>query len=115
MTTDADLQAEFEAMLEDDFFGEDIVYIQSGTEHEIRAFVYRNGMKQSGQRGDRAAGSAQIKYDVEIRISSQTITSVTEKADSVRLPVKIGGSATTMRVAAIIDQDLGSWHLGLNV
>jgi len=52
---------------------------------------------------------------VEIRISRQTITSVTEKADSVRLPVKIGGSATTMRVAAIIDQDLGSWHLGLNV
>ena len=29
MTTAADLQAEFEAMLEDDFFGEDIVYIQT--------------------------------------------------------------------------------------
>lgn len=118
MTTAAQLQTEFERTIADPMFGEDIVYVAGGTEYSIRAKVYRRGSRSQDMRFDRGTESRQSNYDVEIRISSAATTgrtSVTVKSDSVKIATDIGEQVITMRVMKILDQDPGTWRLGLSV
>jgi hypothetical protein len=115
MSTATDLQAEFvKDFLDDDFFGEDIVYHNDIGDYSIGAVVYRPGLTASKQSGGRSSGSNEIRYHVEIRISRADIPVIVEKSDSVSVSLKLGETLSIFRVAAIINQDLGTWHLGLN-
>lgn len=99
-------------------FGEDIIYVSGGTEYSVRAKVYRKGSSSQNMRFDRGTESRQSNYDVEIRLSSAVTTgrtSVTVKSDSVKIAKDIGGEVITMRVMEVLDQDPGTWRLGLSV
>jgi hypothetical protein len=123
MTTAAQLQTEFKRMVDDEMFGETIVYVAGGIEYNIRAHVYRKGIVSAQMRFDRAANnqgteSRQSRYDTEIRISSHATegrAAITIKSDSVKIAKDIGGKVLTMRVSEIIGQDPGTWKLGLSV
>jgi hypothetical protein len=118
MTTAASLQREFYNSIKDDLFGEGVVFIAEGIEYPIRASVRRKGITSMPQRFDRGTESKPMRYDVEIRISThaeQGRPAVRIKENSVRISKDIGGKATLMRVAEIIDQDPGTWLLGLSV
>ena len=118
MATVAQLQTEFERTIADPMFGEDIIYVAGGTEYSIRAKVYRKGSATQNMRFDRGTESRQSNYDVEIRISSAATTgrqSITVKNDSVKIAKDIGGQVITMQVKEILDQDPGTWRLGLAV
>lgn len=122
MPTQAQLQAEFLGLANDDFFGEDITYVSAGVEKEIRAIVYRNKLNSISARFDGGTGggrdSTHNMYDFEIRISSDAIygiTSVNIKEDTVKVPRSIGGVAVTARVMAIVGQDPATWKLGLSI
>lgn len=118
MTSVESMQKNLESMLDSTIFGEDIIYTDAnGSQKNIRAFVYRKKARASGQRNDRSANNSQMTYDIEIQISnssSKGIATVTEKKDTVTLAVKLSGTATTMRVMAILDQDPAAWTLGLS-
>lgn len=118
MPTATQLQTEFRRMISNDMFGEDIVYVAGGVEYEIRAHVYRKGVESKKARFDRRTESYPSKYDIEIRISSDTTygrSSITINEDAVKIYKDIGGSLINMRVVEIIDQDIGTWKLGLAV
>lgn len=118
MATVAQLQTEFERMISKPEFGEDIVYVAGGTEYPIRAKVYRKGSKPVNMRFDRGTESQQSNYDVEIRISGAATTgrqSIAAKSDFVKIAKDIGGQVITMQVMEILDQDPGTWRLGLAV
>jgi len=118
MATAAQLQAEFYRMVNDPMFGEDIVYVSGGVEYTIKAKIYRRGIGGSNMRFDRGTESKQQRYDVEIRISShatQGRSSIAIKSDSVKIAKDIGGAVHIMRVMEIIDQDPGTWKIGLSV
>ena len=118
MSTETTLQSEFESVfLDDDFFGESVVYTQNDIDHTINAVIYRPGLKEYRQQGGRSSGSNQTRYHCEVRISRNAkngIATIKEKSDSISLPLHLGDEQTVFRVAAIIAQDKGTWHLGLN-
>ncbi|MFA5323428.1 MAG: hypothetical protein WC373_12215 [Smithella sp.] len=123
MSTVAQLQNEFLGIVNDVFFGEDIVYIASDVEYNLRAMVYRHGLRDNSTRFGRIkrAGmlnSEQSMYDFEIRISSDAVhgrESINVKSDSVRLFKTIGGQEITTRVMEITQQDPATYRLGLSV
>lgn len=118
MATKEQLQAEFVRLVSDPLFGEDIIYIAGGVEYPIRAKVYRKGISKTERRFDSGTESEDIRYDVEVRLSSDAIygrETVTIKDDKVKISKNIGGHVYTMRVAEVIDQDPGTWRVGLSV
>jgi hypothetical protein len=118
MATAAQLQREFYGIVSDPMFGEDIVYISGGIEYAIKAKVYRKGINPTLSRFDLGSATKYQKYDYEIRISThatQGIPTISIKNDSAKISKDIGGAIHTMRVMEIIDQDPGTWRLGLSV
>jgi hypothetical protein len=123
MATIAQLQNEFLGMANDDFFGENVIYISSSVEYPLRAIVYRRGLRDNSVRFDRIknAGmlnSEQSMYDFEIRISSDATygrASINVKSDSVKLYKTIGEQQVTARVMEITGQDPATYRLGLSV
>jgi hypothetical protein len=118
MTIATDLQEEFYDMVSDDTFGETIEYIADGVTYSILAHVYRKGITSTPQRFDRGTASKPLRYDVEVRISThatQGRATVRIKENYVRVAKDVGGPVLNMRVAEIIDQDPGTWRLGLSV
>lgn len=117
--TKEQLQKQIERQLDNPLFGEEIVYIDSDlNEHNIKAFVYRKGTSSSQVRFDRNTGGKLPRYDIEIRISSsfgKGIVQPITKQDTVLVAKQLGNGPQKMRVAEIIDSDLGSWRLGLVV
>ena len=116
--TKEQLQKQIERQLDNPLFGEEIVYIDSDlNEHNIKAFVYRKGTSSSQVRFDRNTGGKLPRYDIEIRISSSfgKIVQPITKQDTVLVAKQLGNGPQKMRVAEIIDSDLGSWRLGLVV
>lgn len=118
MATATQLQNEFVRMVSDPMFGEDVIYVAGGVEYEIRGHVYRKGIDVKRKRQDRRIESFPSKYDYEIRISSDATygrSSVTVKEDKIKIYRELGGALITMRVMEIIEQDPGTWRLGLSV
>ncbi len=118
MTIAESLQREFYNTVKDDTFGELIVFVAEGVEYSIRAKVYRKGIYGNPQRFDRGTESKPLRYDVEVRISThatQGRATVRIKENYVKVAKDIGGSVLNMRVVEIIDQDPGTWRLGLSV
>jgi hypothetical protein len=118
MTTALQLQNEFEDMVSDPMFGEDIIYVSGGVEYPILAKVYRKKPGADYRRFDRDTESRPASYVVELRISSKVTTgmaSIAPKSDYVKIAKDIGGQIISMRVMEILDQDPGTWKLGLSV
>lgn len=118
MTIAEYLQAEFKETVDDDTFGEDIVYTSAGTDYAIRAHVYRNGITSHTMRNDRATENKQARYDTEIRISSHATygrAQPTMKSEYVTIAKDLGMPPIKMRCVEIIDQDPGTWRIGLAV
>lgn len=110
---------EFERIyLDDPDFGEEVVYTaENAVPKTIKSVIYRKGHAQQRQVGDRGAGSMPMLYDFEIAISrgaTNGIEVVTEKTDTVELPLNYGDLIKVkFRIVAIIKQDIAVWYLGL--
>jgi len=113
--TPLQLQLSFERQLKNPSFGEDIIYTPDGQAPiPLRAHVYREDYEQQGQRFEKGSGSNPIKYSLKIRISSRLVTSIKERRDNVTAKLKLGTEDITLKAAAVIGQDPGTWLLGLN-
>jgi len=118
MTIAEDLRLEFEEMVEDDTFGESVVYVQGGVSKTIRAHMYRKGTSSFPMRNDRSTESKPNRYDFELRVSNGVengISAIIPKLDKVQVVKDYGGPIFTMRVMEIIGQDPGTFLLGLAV
>lgn len=112
--TPLQLQRSFERQLLNPSFGEDIIYTPIDQDPiPLRAHVYREDYEQQGQRFSHGASSNPVKYSLKIRISSRLVTNITERRDTVNAKLKLSSTATTLKVAAVIGQDPGTWLLGL--
>lgn len=110
----ADLQEDFDGILDEEFFAEGIVYTHAGTSQAVQAIIYRDKLVLEKQVGAHVNNSAPARYAVEIVIPRSDIPDVTEKEDSVLIPMNVGDSPDKkFHVAAIIMQDAAAWQLGL--
>lgn len=108
------LQTAYERQLSNQSFGEDIIYTQLDKDPiHLRAHVYRGEYEQQGRRFTHGEVSNSVKYALKIRISSRLITNITERRDTVTAKLKLSSTATILKVAAVIEQDPGTWLLGL--
>lgn len=108
------LQQAFERQLMNPTFGEDIVYMPvGGAPVSLKAHVYRGDYEQQGRRFTHGEVSNPVKYDLKIRISSRLVTQITENRDKVTARLKLCNAPTTLKVAAVIGQDPGTWLIGL--
>jgi hypothetical protein len=121
MADTATIQAQKEfkrAFLSDDFFSEAIVYTRGATAKTMRAIVNRDvGLQQIGYASGRGI-EGPVVHSVEIRISTSDtdgMTAIQTKTDFVTFAKTIGSQSTVkMQVMAVLQQDLGSWRLGLS-
>lgn len=106
-------------MLDNPSYGEDVDYLVDGLAinlKPIRAFVYRGGMGSVQKRFDKGTEGVAPNYDISIRISTGSekgISKILVKHDVVMVAKYKNGTKTKMRVAEILEQDAGSWKLGL--
>jgi hypothetical protein len=110
----SDMQADFDDILSEEFFAEDIVYTHAGVPNAISAIVFRDKLVLEKQQGASVNQSSPARYAAEIVIPRSDVPVVTEKADSVLISLNYGDEPTSsFRVAAIITQDQACWQLGL--
>lgn len=116
MTTSARVRSWTDRILSNEFFGEEVIYTPAGGQPvTISAYVYRRKSVELKDFSNRSFTTSQMQYDIEIRVNRDDVATVTKKMDSVALPLNLGETNTTFRVADILSQDIGSYRLGLSI
>lgn len=110
----ADLQADFEDLTSEEFFGEELTYTHKGVSISINGIVFRNKLALTKQLGAGANSSSPANYVVEVVIPRSDIPAVTEKEDAVLIPLNLGETPEKFRVMSIIAQDAAIYQLGLS-
>ena len=118
MTTPARVKIWTDRMLSNSFFNdeEQVIYTPAGgSPVTINAHVYRKKSIEVRDFSNRSYTGSQLQYDIEVRVSKTDVLTVTKKSDTFTLPLNIGEAPIIFRVSDIVDQDLGSVRLGLNL
>lgn len=96
--------------LNSDEYAEWITYTpKGGAAKRIKAQIFRKQISPASEDAGRT-----LLNQVEIIIANNAaygVTSINKGGDTVSLPERIGGENITWRVANILDQDEGLWHL----
>jgi len=100
-----------ETFTDTDAFGESVLYSpRNGTAVTIYAVVERDSRRLESMLGEAMIGA------VEVWIRNDSLkgrASIDTGGDRVTLADRMNGTARSMKVAQIIDQDDGMWHLAL--
>jgi hypothetical protein len=102
-------------IVNNDRFGEDIVYVADSVEYHIRAVVERNISTSYNRRFNRGSETKHLKNLVYIRIANDAdygVTEITPREDTVTIARYEGGSETVNgTVTDINHQDGVTWEL----
>lgn len=105
MSIDPDIAADGKAIVDD--AGEPIDYKPKGAAAvAINAIIDRPGLKQ--QENERA-----VNHALAIYVAVSDIGSIDTNGDTVKLPGRVGESASWFPVTAVLEQDAGLWKLAV--